>query len=300
MAYKGFFKTANVSADSTGAFIFGVSGTTVKHTFNGSYIGLNTLPTMLYFSRGLHLKDATDVGIRFNASTFSIECGCNSTGTFQMYNGTAGVIFSATSTGDVTLGINTTATVCRVNGKMAVYSTGQVERFYVNANATPGIFADSTILTSGAGTNAVKWNSGTGLFTYDSSSRLIKSNIEPLKSTLSSVLKMSPCIYNRTDSEDVREIGFIADEVVEIFPELVSFGEKKMFTRDENDTEMIPASVDYARISAILVRAIQELKAEVDDLRAQMKLPLPEPLSAESAPLMASAPAPKTARRAKA
>lgn len=52
-------------------------------------------------------------------------------------------------------------------------------------------------------------------------------------------------------------IGFIAQEVEEVLPELVlSSGTVK--------------SVAYGNVSAVLVEAIRELKSEMDDLRSQL------------------------------
>jgi len=39
--------------------------------------------------------------------------------------------------------------------------------------------------------------------------------------------------------------------------------DKKKITRDENDTEIIPASLDYGKLTPALVKAIQELHALV-------------------------------------
>jgi hypothetical protein len=52
-----------------------------------------------------------------------------------------------------------------------------------------------------------------------------------------------------------KQIGFIAQEIETIFPELV-------FT-DEDGYK----SVDYAKITPVLVEAIKELKNEIDGLR---------------------------------
>jgi hypothetical protein len=56
-----------------------------------------------------------------------------------------------------------------------------------------------------------------------------------------------------------RSIGFIAQEVEKIIPELVST------QKDENNTEI--KSVAYQNFVALLVEAIKELKTEIDNLK---------------------------------
>ena len=43
-----------------------------------------------------------------------------------------------------------------------------------------------------------------------------------------------------------------------------------MFTKEESDTEEIPGSVFYSQMSAVLVKAVQELSEEVTALKAEV------------------------------
>ena len=83
----------------------------------------------------------------------------------------------------------------------------------------------------------------------------IKENIKPLKSQLEIVNKLNPVSYNKIGFEE-NEIGFIAQEVEEFLPELVSEDKEGM------------KSIAYSKMNTILVKAIQELKAEVDLLKS--------------------------------
>jgi len=86
----------------------------------------------------------------------------------------------------------------------------------------------------------------------------IKENIKPLKSQLEIVNKLNPVSYNKIGFEE-SEIGFVAQEVEEILPELVKDDEKGM------------KSIAYSKMNTILVKAIQELKSEVDKLKQECK-----------------------------
>ena len=62
------------------------------------------------------------------------------------------------------------------------------------------------------------------------------------------------------------KIGFIAQEVEEIYPELVGDGDLPL---DEDGSDAIK-SVDYGHAVPILVEAIKELKIENDALKARL------------------------------
>jgi len=85
----------------------------------------------------------------------------------------------------------------------------------------------------------------------------IKENIKPLKSQLEIVNKLNPVSYNKIGFKE-NEIGFVAQEVEEILPELVSEDKEGM------------KSIAYSKMNTILVKAIQELKAEVELLKTQI------------------------------
>jgi hypothetical protein len=133
-----------------------------------------------------------------------------------------------------------------------------------------GAFAiSSNMIAAGAGTYPVKWSNTTGNLSYDTSSRLVKTDIEPSPYGLSEVLSLLPRKYTRTDG-NYKEVGLIADEVVDTLPELVPMVPKSLFTNDEADTDLIPGGVNYDKLTAVLVKAIQELSAKVDSLQAEL------------------------------
>ena len=101
------------------------------------------------------------------------------------------------------------------------------------------------------------------------SDRRIKENIQPYENVLDKVMTLGVYSYNKItapkDKRDKLEIGVIAQEVEEVFPELVN-EEKVDKPEDANGLEKIK-TVDYEHMTAILLQAVKELKAEIEDLK---------------------------------
>jgi len=70
------------------------------------------------------------------------------------------------------------------------------------------------------------------------------------------VSKLNPVSYNKIGFEE-NEVGFIAQEVEKFLPQLVREDEKGI------------KSLAYGNMNAILVKAIQELKAEIEILKSK-------------------------------
>jgi hypothetical protein len=153
-------------------------------------------------------------------------------------------------------------------------ASSPTERLRISSNgavsfANGSIVINSTAIASGAGTNALKWNSSTGVVTYDTSSRLIKENIIDCPYGIDALKQLRPRKYFRTDDKK-EEIGFVADEVVSVLPEFVPIGPKSVITRNEDDTEEVPLGVNYDKLTAVLTKALQEAIAKIESLEARL------------------------------
>lgn len=150
-------------------------------------------------------------------------------------------------------------------GSVCINSTSPL-----NSNAKLNINGELWMgnVTAGAGNSTLKYNSGTGLVTFDTSARIFKKDIVDLEYGLDSVLKMQPKKY-KWKSNDYEDLGFIADEMYEIVPEIVALADNKVNNNGLNDGE--PLSINYDRLVPVLVKAIQELKAELDSLKQLVK-----------------------------
>ena len=140
-------------------------------------------------------------------------------------------------------------------------------------NTTPtsntAIYIGASVISSGAGNSTLKYSTATGLVTYDTSSRLVKENITDCPYGIESVKQLQPRKYFRTDDQN-EEIGFIADELVEVLPEFVPVGPKSLITKNEEDTEEIPLGVNYEKLTAVLTSALQEAIAKIETLEQRL------------------------------
>jgi hypothetical protein len=117
-------------------------------------------------------------------------------------------------------------------------------------------FYISNGLATGAGTNAVKFNTTTKQLTYDTSSARYKNNIRDSIYGLDHVMQMRSAQFEYKDTGN-SDVGLIAEEMQPIIPELVGLNE-----------EGLADSVSYDRMVSVLVKAIQELKS-INDTQAE-------------------------------
>jgi hypothetical protein len=136
-------------------------------------------------------------------------------------------------------------------------------------DVTASIFIGGTVIASGAGNSTLKYSTSSGLVTYDTSSRLVKENIEDCPYGAAEIKLLKPRKYFRTDDQR-EEIGFVADELVTVLPEFVPIGPKSVITKNEEDTEDIPLGVNYEKLTAVLTKALQEAIGRIETLEAEV------------------------------
>ena len=101
------------------------------------------------------------------------------------------------------------------------------------------------------------------------SDKRLKSDIAPLEYNLKDVLKLEPVKFDWLVRDKGEDIGFIAQDVQKIIPEVVkevnTIGKTKEFL---NDDTML--TVDYSKLVPVLVGAIQELSERIEYLEAKV------------------------------
>ena len=112
--------------------------------------------------------------------------------------------------------------------------------------------------------NAAVYANGSGTLTLTTSDRRLKENISPLTDNLEKTLRLLPVSYTwkpEADRGDHTEVGFIAQDIREVVPEVVG-----QMTNGEQYL-----TLDYAHLTPILAGAIQELNAKIEALTAEVE-----------------------------
>lgn len=86
-----------------------------------------------------------------------------------------------------------------------------------------------------------------------------KTNIKPFENSLNKVLNLRGVEYDRTDITEIHEVGLIAQEVEKVIPQLV--------VEDSEGTKL----VHYKNLTAVLVEAIKEQQAQIEDLKGTVQ-----------------------------
>ena len=94
------------------------------------------------------------------------------------------------------------------------------------------------------------------------SDRNLKTNIIDTKYGLGDVLKLQGREFDWKREDRGHDVGFIAQEVQEVIPELV----KEVDSIGENDGDK-HLTVDYAKLVPVLVESIKELKKEIEEIK---------------------------------
>ena len=90
------------------------------------------------------------------------------------------------------------------------------------------------------------------------SDKRLKTDISNIENGIEKVMQMQGVHYKRNDIEDAKpQIGVLAQDMEAIVPEVVLTADDEMQTK----------SVDYGKLTAVLIEAIKDLKAEIDELK---------------------------------
>ena len=145
------------------------------------------------------------------------------------------------------------------DGSVLINTTSNGLSAKLNVN---GLGAFGSVYVGSLGTGLVYSSSGTLTSTNPSDERL-KDNITDISWGLNDILKLRPVSYHWKDDKINQgvQFGFIAQEVQEVMPEAIKeFGKDVKYLGLEKDA-----------IYATLVKAIQELKVEIEELKLKIK-----------------------------
>ena len=91
----------------------------------------------------------------------------------------------------------------------------------------------------------------------ETSSVASKTNVKKLTSQTAKIAKLSPVSFNYKNNNK-RSLGLIAEEVAQVYPELVEYDNGQ------------PLGVNYSKLTSVLISAVNELAAELAELKKQL------------------------------
>ena len=154
------------------------------------------------------------------------------------------------------------------------------EDFTIYSNASPTMFSTTKVRMTSSGdvsfdgslrVGSIGNNSTDGVIeatndivAFYSSDKRLKENISPLSDSLEKISKIRGVEFDWKKNEEIHpneghDVGVIAQEIEEVLPEVVT-------TRDSGYK-----AVKYEKIVPLLIEAIKELKAEIDELKDKQK-----------------------------
>ena len=128
--------------------------------------------------------------------------------------------------------------------------------------ATDAAQTDNTVCLKTGGTGQLLKGSGAAGICLGTSSARYKHDIADIGVGLDQIMQMRPVKYKLNvdyGDENKNLYGFVAEDNVDILPELVG-----------KDKEGRPNTFDYMGVVPVLVKAIQQQQAEINELRRKL------------------------------
>ena len=258
--------------DSTGLFWNGEISNTGQDTANPIYLGYRSggsssadllrLYTDSQVTPALFVKGSGNVGIGTTTSQRKLEVS-NSNGTSQLVlednqgDTAANQHLWALGSNGGYLKFNSLKDDLSTTTRMVIDTSGNIGIGQTNPQSqltTSGSVAFQGIGT-GAGSGTLCYTAPTGLVSTSTtgctgSSIRFKDNVENLSYTLSDIMKLRPVSFDYKPEMYIpgHQIGFIAEEMNQVVPEVVGF-----------DASGQPANIDYGKLTSLLTEGIQEI-----------------------------------------
>ena len=199
-----------------------------------------------------------NAALAFNVNSYSntavgSETLYSNTGSYNTAVGTKALHSNTTGTYNTALGYNASVSSSVLQNATAIGANAQVSQ--------------SNSIQLGSGT--VEWVRTSGKFTCDSyytnSDERLKTNYKNIDGGVNIVLKLQPYSYEKkstinSDEYKQKELGFKAQDIQMLLPELVSEG------ADPDKT----LSVNYTALIPLLTKAIQEQEQRIVDLEHKL------------------------------
>ena len=246
----GFVRSNRYYTDSN---YYSLVGTDDNDSFGNPWYGIGRKNGSI-----VNLNGWSGINFRTNGATVAIDTGGNisTPGKMTLNSTAAGAGYW---TAFVTNSRTALSSLTSGNGYGIFYYQGSSGRDGADSidfafNTTTSATSALSIKTNGDMKLAGAFTAGGKITAY--SDKRLKTNIRDIENPLSGILRAKGVLYDRLDNDSKDQIGFLAQDLEEIFPELVITGLDGI------------KSVNYQAMTAILVEAIKEQQLQIDKLKS--------------------------------
>jgi len=223
----------------------------IQNTSNGGNSSTDIVATA---DNGTENSGYVDLGINssnYNNGTSSLLNGANNA--YLYSKGEDFVIGNASTSKSI---IFFTGGDAPSNEKFRVNSSGFVMTAKIASDLIP-----AASNTYDLGSSSYRWKTVYSNNILNVSDARLKKNITNLNYGLYSIMKMHPVQYDwKDDSEKMKKIGFLAQELKKVIPEAVVGDETKE-----------TLAVNYVEIIPVLVKAMQEQQKQIEELKNEVR-----------------------------
>lgn len=251
-----------VTSDSSGNVGIGTTSPSYKLDVNNAVSRIGDSTGLGFLQLGSSATASNNFHIGDNAGAFIFYQGNYGAGTERMRVDSSGNVLVGTATQiiDELFGVNQAGTSkSAIIAKAATTGTAAIRTVKVtNVNNSTQLHLAFAYNNGNNGNGAIAGNGDSqAAFATFSDSRL-KKNIEDLPNQLDKINALRPVEFDYIKSGE-HQIGFIAQEVREVYPDLVAEGEDEMLT-----------VIGLGKTEARLIKAIQEQQELIKQLQADV------------------------------
>lgn len=206
--------------------------------------------------RELHVHDGSSSGSYMQFTNTTTGSSSTSVGTTVGQSGDDFIIWNY-EPGDIRIRTNNSERMrIEAGGDIGIGTTSPHTKLTVADHITPSVNN-----TYSLGTTTYRWNTVYATNgTINTSDRRLKTNIRELEYGLDEVLSLKAKSFNWKESpNEQQKLGFMAQDLLEIIPEVVVIGEDSLETLGVHYSDLIP----------VLTKAIQEQQAMIENLKAE-------------------------------
>jgi len=261
--------------DSSGNVGIGTSSPTTKLHVSDTGTGILISSSSDTTNTGFSWSDGTISGVLvasgvggtalYTQSNHPTVFGTNNTERMRIDSSGNVLIGTTGSASSNLVSVNNSGTVGLAAGQFTISASSMLStpaayfEKWDNNNTTSNVFVKFIINARNTGSGQINANGALAAAFGSYSDARLKENIEPLPQQLDNILALKPSEFDYKDGSG-HQIGFIAQEMQEVYPDVVSEGDEGMLT-----------ITGWSKTEARLVKAIQEQQDIIKALETRIQ-----------------------------